>query len=199
MVDATLVAKRRRVFFEDRDGFRYAIRPFHVYVDGEKVAPLLRLSRCAVDNVEIALETKGGRIQKLQVSSRVLSAVWFFLRNCFTEPDLFFDCYSFANLANGVRPNLISDLLKYWEFVKVGKIGVNDCVFFFDAKNRNMFLHVAVYVGFGYSLNVLGPAGDLVVMKIEEYVEYFEKVYGPTVYSIMRPKKKEPRYGTLVG
>ncbi len=198
MTNITLLAKRRRVFFEDRDGFRYAINPFHVYVDGEKVAPLLRLSRCVADNVEIALETKGGRIKKLQVSDGVLSAVQFFLRNCFTEPDLFFDCYSFANLANGVEPNLISDLLKYWEFVKVDKIGVNDCVFFFDAKNRNMFLHVAVYVGFGYSLNVLGPGGDLVVMELGDYAKYFERSYGPMIYSIMRPKKKEPRYGVLV-
>lgn len=198
MVDVTLVAKRRRVFFEDRDGFRYAINPFHVYVEGEKVVPLLRLSRCVVDNVEIALETKGSRIQRLQVSSRVLSAVWFFLRNCFTEPDLFFDCYSFANLANGVEPNLISDLLKYWEFVRVGEIKADDCVFFFDAKNRTIFLHVAVYIGFGYSLNVLGPGGDLVVMELGDYVKYFEQFYGPIVYSIMRPKKKEARYGVLV-
>lgn len=124
---------------------------------------------------------------RLKVPDSIKNGIMEFINRYHLEPDMFFDCYSFANMVFGIKQNLCSELLNFWELKPKRRFSrTGELVFItIDGKDYKEFRHAAIYLGFGLYISVYGAGGGLEVSTLKNMKKFFggDKVFFATPLS----------------
>ncbi len=113
---------------------------------------------------------------RLNITSKLKTAIIDFLHKYHAQQDLTFDCYSFASEFSKVEHIEKYNLLKLWKLKKPRLMPqVDDVIFLMSRENtaEDYFHHAAVYIGMGLYISVYGSGGDLEISTLKDMKEEF--------------------------
>ena len=130
-----------------------------------------------VTDVSISWKRRYWPAKRIPISNALRKGILAYLNDYNVQRDLFFDCYAFANVANGVPSHPPKLVRKFWKIHLDAFTPENGHTIFLmqaSGKDRYVFRHAAICIDTNLFVSVYGAWGNLRFASLHDMMKEYE-------------------------